>query len=566
MPNSRLQKLNNNSSKKSTTRGRQKVEFEYMEDKVRRGVTFCKRKQGLLKKAMELNKLTGAQIVLIVLSENNQVHKYLSQDLRPLEETMLYANIKSLISKKQLGNSSGEGSSRVEAESIESRSRNVSQEQQMDHPANNLKNIKQRVDQSTLEISDPENEEEEDEEGEESIPENLDFIASRQKHSLPNNLKRPLHTESSYSRIESKKPMSSTTNDDKEMLEIQEHNKLRNEQADLLEQKKQLERAIQQHRNNQMTVYHRVDPYLDSAPNHSAIDNVVMAAVGSINQQPELHHLQAIGPSLIPPTIDTSNLCVQKLETIHTEPIHLKEVAPFRITLAKGSINSGITENRMKNIKIDAVVNPTNSNLSPAKGTNVWVPNSILFRENPNLTNACQQHFKKYGHLKLSEAIMTESFNIRHFDYIIHCVPPTNVNIRKERGASACQNKPDIADYRNFLIKTMKNCLNLANNNKLKTIAIPLLLEKGNFSKDEKPGPQANHVEHQRKTHIDALIHGATVWAVQMKEDKNSKHYLENVIFKLPDDLTVLKFKQGLKDLVAEHPQVKEIVDGEVLK
>lgn len=34
------------------SRGRQKVEFCYMEDKVRRGVTFCKRKQGLLKKAI----------------------------------------------------------------------------------------------------------------------------------------------------------------------------------------------------------------------------------------------------------------------------------------------------------------------------------------------------------------------------------------------------------------------------------------------------------------------------------------------------------------------------------
>lgn len=45
---------------------------------------------------MELNKLTGAQIVLIVLSENNQVHKYLSDPLKPLETTNLYHDIKAL--------------------------------------------------------------------------------------------------------------------------------------------------------------------------------------------------------------------------------------------------------------------------------------------------------------------------------------------------------------------------------------------------------------------------------------------------------------------------------------
>ena len=42
--------------------GRRKIEIEYIEDKIRRHITFSKRKAGISKKAFELSRLTGAQV------------------------------------------------------------------------------------------------------------------------------------------------------------------------------------------------------------------------------------------------------------------------------------------------------------------------------------------------------------------------------------------------------------------------------------------------------------------------------------------------------------------------
>ena len=42
--------------------GRRKIEIEYIDDKIRRHITFSKRKAGISKKAYELSRLTGAQV------------------------------------------------------------------------------------------------------------------------------------------------------------------------------------------------------------------------------------------------------------------------------------------------------------------------------------------------------------------------------------------------------------------------------------------------------------------------------------------------------------------------
>ena len=47
--------------KKRGGHGRRKIEIEYIEDKIRRHITFSKRKAGISKKAYELSRLTGAQ-------------------------------------------------------------------------------------------------------------------------------------------------------------------------------------------------------------------------------------------------------------------------------------------------------------------------------------------------------------------------------------------------------------------------------------------------------------------------------------------------------------------------
>ena len=48
--------------KKRGGHGRRKIEIEYIEDKIRRHITFSKRKAGISKKAYELSRLTGAQV------------------------------------------------------------------------------------------------------------------------------------------------------------------------------------------------------------------------------------------------------------------------------------------------------------------------------------------------------------------------------------------------------------------------------------------------------------------------------------------------------------------------
>ena len=48
--------------KKRGGHGRRKIEIEYIDDKIRRHITFSKRKAGISKKAYELSRLTGAQV------------------------------------------------------------------------------------------------------------------------------------------------------------------------------------------------------------------------------------------------------------------------------------------------------------------------------------------------------------------------------------------------------------------------------------------------------------------------------------------------------------------------
>lgn len=56
--------------------GRRKIKIEFIHDKPRRNITFSKRKYGIMKKAFELSKLTGTQLLLLVVSESGLVYTY----------------------------------------------------------------------------------------------------------------------------------------------------------------------------------------------------------------------------------------------------------------------------------------------------------------------------------------------------------------------------------------------------------------------------------------------------------------------------------------------------------
>ena len=70
--------------KKRGGHGRRKIEIEYIEDKIRRHITFSKRKAGISKKAYELSRLTGAQVLLLISSERGQIYSFATPKLQPI--------------------------------------------------------------------------------------------------------------------------------------------------------------------------------------------------------------------------------------------------------------------------------------------------------------------------------------------------------------------------------------------------------------------------------------------------------------------------------------------------
>ncbi|CAH9135535.1 unnamed protein product [Cuscuta epithymum] len=59
-----------------TTTARGKIEIKRIENTTNRQVTFCKRRNGLLKKAYELSVLCDAEVALIVFSTRGRLYEY----------------------------------------------------------------------------------------------------------------------------------------------------------------------------------------------------------------------------------------------------------------------------------------------------------------------------------------------------------------------------------------------------------------------------------------------------------------------------------------------------------
>ncbi|XP_071699792.1 floral homeotic protein AGAMOUS-like [Rutidosis leptorrhynchoides] len=56
--------------------GKGKIEIKRIENTTNRQVTFCKRRNGLLKKAYELSVLCDAEVALVVFSSRGRLYEY----------------------------------------------------------------------------------------------------------------------------------------------------------------------------------------------------------------------------------------------------------------------------------------------------------------------------------------------------------------------------------------------------------------------------------------------------------------------------------------------------------
>ncbi|KAJ0085543.1 hypothetical protein Patl1_07580 [Pistacia atlantica] len=66
----------------SVEMGRGKIEIKRIENTTNRQVTFCKRRNGLLKKAYELSILCEAEVALIVFSSRGRLYEYSNSNIR----------------------------------------------------------------------------------------------------------------------------------------------------------------------------------------------------------------------------------------------------------------------------------------------------------------------------------------------------------------------------------------------------------------------------------------------------------------------------------------------------
>ncbi|KAL5732002.1 Agamous-like MADS-box protein mads1 [Ranunculus cassubicifolius] len=62
--------------------GRGKIEIKRIENTTNRQVTFCKRRNGLLKKAYELSVLCDAEVALIVFSNRGRLYEYANNSVK----------------------------------------------------------------------------------------------------------------------------------------------------------------------------------------------------------------------------------------------------------------------------------------------------------------------------------------------------------------------------------------------------------------------------------------------------------------------------------------------------
>lgn len=76
--------------------GRGKVQIKKIENTTSRQVTFCKRKNGLLKKAYELSLLCDAEVALLIFSNSGRLYEFANKSVKATAERYMKAHAENI--------------------------------------------------------------------------------------------------------------------------------------------------------------------------------------------------------------------------------------------------------------------------------------------------------------------------------------------------------------------------------------------------------------------------------------------------------------------------------------
>uniref|UniRef100_M8BIK4 MADS-box transcription factor 21 n=1 Tax=Aegilops tauschii TaxID=37682 RepID=M8BIK4_AEGTA len=128
--------------------GRGKIEIKRIENTTSRQVTFCKRRNGLLKKAYELSVLCEAEIALIVFSARGRLYEYASNSTRTTIDRYKKASASASGSAPAIDVNSQQESAKLrhQIQSLQNANRNLMGESVGNLTLKELKSLENRLD------------------------------------------------------------------------------------------------------------------------------------------------------------------------------------------------------------------------------------------------------------------------------------------------------------------------------------------------------------------------------------------------------------------------------------
>ncbi|KAK7369175.1 hypothetical protein VNO80_11210 [Phaseolus coccineus] len=143
--------------------GRGKIEIKRIENTTSRQVTFCKRRNGLLKKAYELSVLCDAEVALIVFSNRGRLYEYANNSVKASIERYKKAS-----SDSSSGGSASEANAqfyqqeaaklRVQISNLQNHNRQMMGEALSNMNAKDLKNLETKLEKGISRIRSKKNE------------------------------------------------------------------------------------------------------------------------------------------------------------------------------------------------------------------------------------------------------------------------------------------------------------------------------------------------------------------------------------------------------------------------